>query len=157
MESGTHEIPKEIRGLTKALIKTQVFWDVTLCWLEDGYRRLKETYSLHLQTYLTAWPWRWSLYVFWRRRLLFPGPHGMATQKTWNSRHPTLKDRVVNPPSVCKHFLQRSSQYWNTETPIKRVLIPLASRTAGLKSLCIQKALRPTDSITVFFGPFIRS
>jgi len=68
MEPGTYEILKEIRGITKALTKTRVFRDVTLCWLENGYRRLKETYSLHLQPYWTAWPCRLRIYVLWRRR-----------------------------------------------------------------------------------------
>jgi len=34
--------------LTQALIKIQVFWDITLCWLVHSFWHFKDTKCLHL-------------------------------------------------------------------------------------------------------------
>jgi hypothetical protein len=71
--------------LTAVVMKSTIFWDITVCSPLSVNRRFGVIYRLHLHggflLSLFLRPWRWRRYVTPKRRLTLNGLHGVISRK----------------------------------------------------------------------------
>jgi hypothetical protein len=111
---------------TAVVMKSSIFWDITLCSLLKVNLRFGGMCHLHLQggriiqerdgishplhvgfyNWLILLPWIWRKYVLPKRLLTFNGLQGVMSQKT------ELFSMLVDQFQMCKSFSILSSEIW---------------------------------------------